>query len=232
MGIELRAFGRGLGRLTRLPGKAPDAREALLGDRRLVLTRIGIGRHAACEGLRLAISSFSPDKVLLIGLAGGLRHEFRVGDPFVVSSAGLWRGDAENLSIEQAVRLAEVYNNPDRPLVEHIKSGKRVRRARLLTVDSFVGTISEKRKLGAAGYDLVDMEFAALAAAAQEPGVPITGLKVVSDTLAHNFPRYRFSAAEGARGILPPRLLANSFRACRVLGRFANTWLKALIYLN
>ena len=232
MGIELRGLSRGLGRLKRLPGESPEAREALLGDRRLILARIGIGRHAAVKSLQLAVSRFNPERVLLIGLAGGLRHEFRVGDPFVISSAALWPGDAENLSIELAVRLQEKFSDPGKPLVELIKGGRRVRRARLLSVDSFVGSTSEKRKFGAAGYDLVDMEFAAVAAAVQESGTPVTGLKVISDTLSHNFPRYRFSAVEGSRGMIPPRLAANSFRACRVLGCFALVWLEALINLK
>jgi nucleoside phosphorylase len=229
MGIELRGLARLLGKLKRLQGGPLDAREAEFNGECILTVRLGIGRRKASEGVRLAVDAFHPSQILLIGLAGGLRREFSVGDPFVISAACLWPGAAETLALEQALQLEEVYSNASQPPVEFIKKGRRIRRARLITVDSFVGSTQEKRKLGTAGFDLVDMEFAAVAETSAALGLPLTGLKVVSDTLAHNFPRYRFSAEGESRLLPPPRLAANSLRACRALGRFAATWLKAAI---
>jgi nucleoside phosphorylase len=229
MGLELRGLARALHASKRLISGQLDARDAQLGGTSLVLARLGIGRYKAVAALRLAVNELHPSAIALIGLAGALRPEFHIGDPFLISSAALWTGSAENLSLQQALQLKEVYANAAAPPIEFIWGGRRVHRGRLLTVDSFVGSTKEKRMLGTAGFDLVDMEFAALAEVAAELNLPLTGLKVVSDTLAHNFPRYRYSAREGSPSIPPPRLAANSLRACRVLSRFALAWLKATI---
>ncbi len=160
---------------------------------------------------------------------GALRPEFRVCDPFLVSSASLWRGEAEDLALQQALALRKVYEHHGKSHLAAVGGRRSVRRARILTVNNFVNTAQEKCRLGAAGYDLVDMEFAAVALSAEESGLPLTGLKVVSDTLLHDFPSFRFSGSGKSRGWPPPRLVVNSMRACRVLGRFAFSWLKAVL---
>ena len=226
MGIELRGLGRRLGPLQRLNLPKIDARESNR-DGRIILLRTGVGRHQSLTAYRQAIEVFSPDLILSIGVAGGLRHEFLVGDPFVVSSASLWPSDVETLSLEQALALPEVYGTQDIPLVAQIKGGRRVRRGRLLTVDNFVNSVNEKRKLASAGYDLVDMEFAAAVEASSGAGLPLTGLKVVSDSAQQGFPRYRFSADGERKGIPPVRLVAGSMLASRVLNKLVAAWLAA-----
>ena len=228
MGIELRGLGRRLGPLRRLRSLPFDARESKRGGR-ILLVRTGVGRHKSLAVYRQAIDAFSPDLIFSIGIAGGLRHEFQVGDPFAISSACLWPGDSENLALEQAVALTENFSSQDNPLINRLKGGRRVRRGRLLTVDAFVNSVGEKRKLAAAGFDLVDMEFAAAVEAASEAGIALTGLKVVSDSARQGFPRYKFSAESGHKGIPPARLIAGSLRATGVLGKFAAAWLEAAL---
>jgi len=225
MGMELRGLEHRLGRMRKIQNPSLDAREGRHMGKTVISIRTGVGRHKAAERLRLAIDSFSPNWILVIGIAGALGREFRVGDPFMVSSACLWPGDAETLPLEQAHELVDVFSDQETPLVRRMRKGRRVRRGRLLTVNSFVNSVQEKRKLRAAGFDLVDMEFAAMAAVASEAGVPIKGLKVVSDTAAHDFPGFHYSPDGGTRA--PLRLAANCVRACRTLGLFAHSWLRA-----
>jgi nucleoside phosphorylase len=226
MGIELRELGRYLGRLRRVKNTALDAREAMLEGCGVILVKTGIGRKRARDALKRGVERFRPERIIMLGLAGGLRREYRTGEPFFISSASIWSGSAENAAIEQLLALDEVFSSPEKPIREHMPGGRRIHRGRLLTVDSFVSTTRVKRRLASAGFDLVDMEFASAAALAGELGLPITGLKVVADTLKHDFPRYRYSASDRRMRFPPPRLMASSLRACRVLGRLAHSWLK------
>jgi adenosylhomocysteine nucleosidase len=229
MGQQLKPLAHRLGKTGSVGSVGIDARQAMLRERPIILARTGIGRKAAVEVTRLAVETFEPSQVICIGIAGSLRPDFKVGDPFLVSSACLWMSESENLSIDRAVALPTAFETQEVPLVRRIKGGVRVRRARLLTVDAFVNDMSEKRRLGMAGFDLVDMEFAAVAKEVVTAGLPCSGLMTVSDSLLHNFPSFRLSTAEGMRGQPPPRLVVNALRACKILGGFAHLWLRMLI---
>lgn len=229
MGIELKSLTRRLGHYEPLKHAPYKARESVLSGRKIITVCTGINRLQIQQNLTLALDDFSPSRVLFIGIAGALRPEFRVGDPFMVSAASQWIGDSETLSLDQALTLKNVYHSLEEPRISIIKGGRRVRRARLLSVDNFVGTTQEKRRLGAAGFDLVDLEFAAVAIILSERGLPLSGLKVVSDSLPQNFPSFHYSLEAGRKGVPPARLMANTFRACRLLGRFTHAWLQTLI---
>ena len=228
MGFELKPLTRRLGKVTHMNRDGLTARQAWLKGQRLVLFRTGLGRKQAVEAMRNAMKTFDPGAVLFVGLAGALRAEFKLTDPFVVGSAALWASDSENLSIDRAVGLKLTYENNEMPLIRRVKGGRPVRRARLLTVDAFVNDVREKRRLGTAGYDIVDMEFGAIAAEIDWRSIPLFGLMTISDTLLHDFPAFKPNS-EGNMGTPPPRLMANSFRACKVLGSFAHLWLKIQI---
>ena len=228
MGFELKPLTRRLGKVTHINREGLTARQAWLKGQRIVLFRTGLGRKKAVEAMRAAMQTFEPKSVLFVGLAGALRAEFKLTDPFVVGSAALWASDSENLSIDRAVGLNITYENNEMPLIRRIKGGRPVRRARLLTVDAFVNTVREKRRLGTAGYDIVDMEFGAIATEINWKNVPLAGLMTISDTLLHDFPAFK-PTGEGMKGTPPPRLMANSYRACKVLGSFAHLWLKMQI---
>lgn len=232
LGMELRYLARRLGKARYINSGDLKARQFFPKGREVLLFKTGIGRKQAAESIQNAINKFSPGEILFIGMAGSLRSEFRVGAPFMISTATQWPAETENLSIEQAVGLKLTYENTNQPLVKHVKGTMRVRRATLLTVDSYVNTLREKRRLGTAGFDLVDMEFGAVAAVVDMNKTPLTGLKTVSDSLSDNFPAFRMSAGEGSRGVPPPRLMFNSVRACRVLAGFAHLWIKSLMKLS
>lgn len=229
MGQQLKPLAHRLGKTAAIGSAGIDARQATLRDRPIILARTGIGRKAAVEVTRLAIENFEPDRVFFIGIAGSLRPDFKVGDPFLVSSASLWMSESENLSLDRALGLPTAFDTPELPLVKRIKGGVRVRRARLISVDSFVNDMREKRRLGTAGFDLVDMEFAAVAKEIVTAGLPCTGLMTVSDNLMHHFPSFRLKPGEGVRGNPPPRLVVNALRACKILGGYAHLWLRMLI---
>lgn len=225
MGIELRGLLRRMPKSRQLKKSPYDARETELEGKRIITARVGISRISCEKNLRPVLDRFSPSRVYFIGISGALRPEFRVGDPFVISAACQWSGDSSTLSLERAVSLQEIYQDNRQPRIKEIKGRRRVRRARILTVDNFVNTAKEKRRLGAAGFDLVDMEFAAAAKICAEKRRSLTGLKVVSDTLSQSFPSFHHSTVKKSRGLPPPRLAASSMRACKILGRFVFGWL-------
>jgi len=234
LGNHLTPLLKRLGRWSTLDVSDVQARRFQFMGTSIYLHKSGFGRRYAVQSVLNAIEVLSPDHVVYIGVAGGLKPDFNVGDPFYIASASLWSSDSENLSIDQALGLDLQYQSQDMPLLDRVKGGNRVRRARLLSVDSFVNSVREKRKLGIAGYDLVDMEFAALAGAIRQAGAelpPLTGLMTVSDTVHHGFPSFKPNAVSGSAGgrYIPPKLKLNMNKAAQSLGSFVHLWLRSMI---
>ena len=230
MGFQLKPLSQRLGKATHINRGPVQARQTTLNGRQLILFKCGIGRKKAVDRVMKALETFEPEAVIFVGLAGSLRPEFKVGDPFVVSSASQWQSKSETLSLDQALRLQDTYQNNETPIIKRIKGGNRIRRARLLTVDAFVNTVREKRRLGTAGFDIVDMEFGAIASAMDWDEIPLSGLLTISDSLTHNFPSFSLTTDEDLKKVPPPRLMVNSFRACKILGGFAHLWIKSYLH--
>lgn len=231
LGILLTPLLRRLGRWNVLEVDNIKAREFDFFGARLILFKSGFGREYASENTHAAYKLFQPDHILFLGVAGGLKPDYSVGEPFYIASSAEWAADSEMLSIDQALGLRSTFESTDMPLLSEVKGGSRVRRARLLTVDSFVNSVREKRKLGIAGFDLVDMEFAAVAKLfPDEEKSRLSGLMVVSDSMHQGFPAFKPSMTMGAGARnLPPRLKLNMNKAAQSLGSFAHLWIRRLI---
>jgi purine-nucleoside phosphorylase len=114
------------------------------------------------------------DAVVSTGLCGAVDPEFRVGDIVVGTEVN---GEAVSMP-----RCRGDY----RP--GKVASGDRV-----------VGTIAERRRLAAAGVQVVDMESAEVLRRAQELGVPFFCVRAVSDE-AHEDWTLDLNAARGPDG--------------------------------
>ncbi len=164
--VELRALGR-----------AP--RRGVVEEREgFLLLCTGPGAKAA-EASGPAIERARPDRVLHVGLAGGLRSGLGMGDLVVVTATSMGVLDVGAGGalpdprpcggvIELRTALARL---PDR-----------MAQGAILSVDRFVPDAATKEALGRAGpYLACEMEASLLAAAAQAVGAEYLGLRAISD---------------------------------------------------
>jgi adenosylhomocysteine nucleosidase len=185
----------------------------------VVLVCGGIGAGSARRAAEAVIAIYSPTVVYSVGFAGGLVSELKVGD-VVQPSLVIDAGDGSR------VELA---------------GGEGV-----LVSFGAVASPAQKAKLKESfGAQLVDMEAAAVARAAQARGVQFAAVKAISDEFDFTLPEIdRFINAEGqlqqgrlaAYAALRPwlwpklgRLAINSNRASRALSDWLATSLNRMI---
>ena len=139
----------------------------------MVLVCGGIGAEAARRAAEAVIMLYHPTLVQSVGFAGALDAALQVGDIF---------------------SPAVVLDARDGSRIE-IAGGE----GTLVTFMTVAGT-GQKQKLGQAyGAQAVDMEAAAVAAAAQAHGIRFTATKVISDGLHFEMPETaRFIDSHGA----------------------------------
>jgi 4-hydroxy-3-methylbut-2-en-1-yl diphosphate reductase len=144
---------------------------------------VGAGpRHAdaAAATLRALLGTASYERVLVAGVAGGLREAQRPGD--LVISTTITGPDGTTYDCPQVTGLAAALaaRLPHRTV--HI--GPVIDAGRI--VDG-----SERARLAANGAIAVDAESARLAAAARAAGRPVLAVRALSDTPRHPLRSYR-----------------------------------------
>ena len=153
-----------------------DGRTFIFFERdEMVIICGGIGLEAARRAAEAVISLYHPTQLLSVGFAGALTPELRVGDV-----------------IEASVVIDA--RDGSRAFVEGVDSQNS-----LVTYMSVAG-VQQKKNLGHA-FDAkaVDMEAAAVAAAAVAHGLPFAATKVISDELNFEMPQMaRFIDARGS----------------------------------
>ena len=138
----------------------------------LVLVCGGIGLEASRRAAEAVIALYHPALVQSVGFAGALDASMQIGD---------------------ILFPAIVLDARDGSRVE-IAGGK----GTLLTFMTVAGTGQKRNLAQAYGAQAVDMEAAAVAAAASARGIPFTATKVISDGLHFDMPESaRFIDAQG-----------------------------------
>jgi adenosylhomocysteine nucleosidase len=169
------------------------ARQGLLNGAQIVLVANGPGPRLAGEAVDLVQQNKAMDSLVSIGFCGALQPSLAACDIFVATEvSGI------------ASALAPVSSRP-------FKTGK------LLSIDRVVSTAVEKVQLGQAGADAVEMEAAAVALRALQYNVPFYAVRVVTDTVAENFPldfnRMRSQAGNNAGRFSRGRIIAAALRS-------------------
>ncbi len=180
-----------------------------LGPCDLVLGWTGDGRRSADEGLRALLSRHAVDRLVFLGVAGGLAPDLETGA----------------LVATREVRDAEgPAPPPDRDLVERALAaggGSTPAAGLIYTSEHIVGTAAGKaelwRALGEPAGAVVDLETAAWAHVAGERDVPYVAVRAVSDPAGRDLPLdfERFRDARGRvkvsrvalRAVLEPALI-------------------------
>ncbi len=165
----------------------------------VILTANGSGRGNAAEAVRLAFQQFAVRAVVSTGWCGALDPALEVGQIVVADRVKTLEPAAEFPARRPAGNGEPHYGT-------------------ILTVDRFVASAEEKRRLRTTGAAAVEMEAAAVAAEACQRDLPFYCVRAVSDPAGFTirtdlnrarFPDGRFSPVRIAAqaGLVPGRWL-------------------------
>ncbi len=162
---ELSGILRQCRQVERLDWPLQFARSGELNGQRLLMVAHGPGRLAA-QAADVALRREKVQAVVSTGFCGGLDASLKAGDVFVASRI------AKDGHSYQAAQPA---------------AGREFRSGALVSTDRVLGTAEEKRRLGASGASVVEMEAAAVAGRAEESGVPFYCVRAVMDPAREGF---------------------------------------------
>lgn len=146
------------------------AADARIGESEALLAANGPGRENAAAAVERIAGRFRPAAVVSAGYAGGLDPALQVGEVVIPRSVRM-----EGEGVEYPV------SSP----IDGSECGRGV--GPLLTIDRVAQTPSEKARLLSLGADIVDMEAAAVAAAAERLSLPFFCIRAVSDAADAEF---------------------------------------------
>lgn len=167
----------------------------LLGDRRVVLVKAGIGKVNAARCTQLLIDQYHPAAIINTGIAGGLASGLHVGD--IVVADGLVQHDFDVTAFGHAKgylctggddRVPTIFR-ADRQLSEALAAAaqavlgaERVHTGLIATGDQFISGREKKAEL----FELfrasaAEMEGGAIAQVAVLSGVPFAVIRAISD---------------------------------------------------
>jgi adenosylhomocysteine nucleosidase len=187
----------------------------------LHLLKLGIGPARSAVTLERALANLKATSILIIGYAGALDPELKLGELVVVERAHLLAEEPRNIPLGE-INLDSSWElaGAERLFTLARGAGLAVRRSTVLTSPSVIGVPEQKRFLFQRfGTAIVDMETAALARVASTSAVPLSCVRAVSDEADDDF--LAMLAYEPARGSL--RTVAKMLAAGGWLHRY-NQW--------
>lgn len=138
----------------------------------------GVGKVNAAAGTQYAIDRFAPERIVNLGVAGGLDGRMKVGGVYGVSKC--FQCDFDLSEINGTAR--GVPNEYDTAYFELESPGDGLPTAIVSTGDSFSNIDADRAFVhGEMGATLRDMELAAVAHVCRRAGVRCCALKAVSD---------------------------------------------------
>lgn len=148
-----------------------------LGRTPVVVGQTGEGRIRAREGLLTLLDHHPAERLIVIGVAGGLSPSL---EPGTLLAASVLR-DADGLA-----------PTPDPALLERLERAAGVRSATMLTTENMLCTREEKERalagLDEQGPATVDLESSIYARVAAERSIPFVVLRAVSDAADEEMP--------------------------------------------
>jgi adenosylhomocysteine nucleosidase len=184
----------------------------------------GIGKVAAAITATLLIDHYQVDRMLFLGVAGGLGEDVKVGDVVVADALLQHDMDASPLFPRHEVPLTGLSRFPvDAAFSEAVARGTRaalagspaqVHRGLIVSGDRFVSTAAESRALREMlpSALAVEMEGAAVAQVCHAFGTPLAVVRSISDRAddtAHvDFPRFLRDVAGPLGRTIAQRALA------------------------
>ena len=141
----------------------------------IILVRSGVGRQRAKDATLEIIDRFQPRIIISTGYAGAVQPGLNVGDLVIADTITEEKEGRKYFSDFDWLDRARGIPSPDG--VKTIVGG-------LLTVDTVIHESAIKQELGEKhSVQAVEMETSAIAKVAQEKGLPLLSLRVISDRL-------------------------------------------------
>ena len=141
------------------------------------MTATGEGATLARRGLEDLLGRFPVDRLLTLGVAGGLTPDLAAGS--VVVARQVWN---ETSALPP----------PEARWVDAVLERSAAVEATVISTPRIIGDAAAKaelwRRAGGEGSGVVDLESAALARAAADHGLPYLVIRAVSDTAAETLP--------------------------------------------
>ncbi|MEK7750984.1 MAG: hypothetical protein AAB654_03640 [Acidobacteriota bacterium] len=178
-GMEFAGLARRIGG-ERLDWPIDYARRARRGADLWLMAANGAGPRRAAEAVRVAAGREKLDLVVSVGYCGGLDPALKAGQIVVADRV-------------EALESGEVFS------ARGLAGTQRHVRGSIISIDRFVQTAGEKRRLRASGAVAVEMEAAGVAREARGLGLPFECVRVVTDEAEEGF-IIDYNAARDASG--------------------------------
>jgi nucleoside phosphorylase len=146
--------------------------------------KTGVGPRRSGNALEIALRSLRLANILVIGYAGALSREMKLGDLAILRRAALFGGTGERVTPFEKTKLSETWDLAESSSLLAIAraAGTPAYPCDGLTSAHIIGDPSQKRFLHERfGVSVVDMETAALARVAASAGIPLGCVRAVSD---------------------------------------------------
>ena len=159
-------------------------------DKGVVAVIGGVGKVSAAASLSYLLSNYDIDKVIGVGVAGGIAEDLRVGDVVICSEAMQHDMDVTAFGYEPGmipgIQLAVFEANAKlvdaaMEAADSAKLDVTVRKGRVLSGDKFIASVEGSNLRKTFSGDCVDMETAAWAHVAHLYNVPWIGIRSISD---------------------------------------------------
>lgn len=150
----------------------------------------GVGKVSAAASLSHLLSSYKVDKVVGVGVAGGIAEDLHVGDVVICTEALQHDMDVTAFGYElgmiPGIRIAVFKANTELSeaalrAAESAQLKISVKAGRVLSGDKFIASIEGSNLRQTFSGDCVDMETAAWAHVAQLYKIPWVGIRSISD---------------------------------------------------
>ena len=151
------------------------------GSRRIILVQTGVGPAQAQHAARVILSSFPVEVLISVGFACALKSEMKIGD-LVVGESSSFLNQPHLGSYTADGRLLVFADEVSEKFGSSSLRPASIFRGPILTVQQIMVTAAEKRTLAdTTGAIAVDMESAAIAAAAVDAKVAYLSIRTISD---------------------------------------------------
>ena len=156
----------------------------IFSGHKITFFKTGVGPRKASNNLDKLIASIHPDRILVIGYAGGLAPDLKIGDLAVLQQTSIFGEKQEERRMLEQLEIANSYNLCGIPeLLDLARSAElRTRYGHGLTSPFILGNPAQKRVLYKKFQALtVDMETSALARVASKAEIPLACVRAISD---------------------------------------------------
>lgn len=160
------------------------AAEGVMGNYKIVLMKLGIGKVNAALGVAELIRNYSPQYIINTGVAGGVGQNILQGDIVVALQCcyhDVWCGSGHKGQVQEF----PLYFNADEKLIGALKKidNEKLKFGLICTGDQFIADVSQIQLIKDCFPEVlaVDMESAACAQTCFIYNTPFISLRIISD---------------------------------------------------